>query len=249
MRRIRCGRGLGDSLYLQAVARHIGGNLEICSDYPDLFNGFKVSPFSRENIDILAVYTTRKSSAADQFVDCCISAGITTPVDFRIEWSSTMELATDKPIICVAMPRKPMGRDDGFGDELLPSREDYQRFIDGIDGYKIMIGAGQKTYDIDGIDLDLCNKTSITQMMDICSSADGFMGYPSFFIPLCESLVKPGLFLWTRKGLRSSTRFIRQVTPKKLLHRRSSTFVIDDQLKGSNIDFLRPTSFERILPW
>jgi len=240
MKRIRCGSGLGDSLYLQSVVRHLckTETLEVCSDYPEIFKNLPViiSPFSRENIDILAVYTTRKNKiGTTQFEDCCISAGIKEPVELKLDWNNA-EIGADKPVICVEMVRAPMGRDDGFGDELLPDFEVLQYALDCIDGYKILVGKGEPLYNFTGIDLDLTQQTSVSDLLDIASVADGFFGYPSYFIPLSESFSKPSLFIWSQKGLRSNNNFIRQVRPKKLLHKKTGKYFIDScdksEIKG-----------------
>ena len=237
MRSIRAGKGLGDALYLQAVARHISRKerLRVCSGWPDVFRNLDVEvvPFTRQ-ADINAHYTLRKwRTDTDQFEDCCIQAGIKEPVDFLIDWEPAGSFVPNrvKPVVLVLIPRMPMDRADGFARELLPRREAYQAAIDGLKGLAtlVMVGSGKPLYELDGIDVDLTNRTSVSGLLDIASQADGFLGYCSFFVPLAESFNKPGLFVWARAGLMSRTPYIRQITPTKILHRDSSLYVIDDQ--------------------
>ena len=124
-----------------------------------------------------------------------------------------------------------MDRRDGFARELLPKREAYQAAVDGLKGSVtlVMVGAGDPLYELDGIDVDLTNRTSVAGLLDIASQADGFLGYCSFFVPLAESFNKPALFVWAKTGLKSRTGYIRQIAPKKILHRASSLYAIDDQ--------------------
>jgi hypothetical protein len=192
-----------------------------------------VHPFTRQ-ADINAHYTLRKwRTDTDQFEDCCIQAGIKEPVDFRIDWKASAPFMQDrtKPVVLVLIPRMPMDRADGFARELLPRREAYQSAVDGLKGLAtlVMVGSGKPLYELDGIDVDLTNRTSVAELLDIASQADGFLGYCSFFVPLAESFNKTGLFVWARAGLKSRTPYIRQITPTKILHRDSSLYVIDDQ--------------------
>ena len=56
-----------------------------------------------------------------------------------------------------------------------------------------------------------------------------FVGYCSFVVPLAESLNKPALLVWARRGLRAGHPYIRAITPEKILQKpATSRFVIDD---------------------
>lgn len=245
MKSIRCGRGFGDSLYLQSVVRHListgGLRMRVRSDWPDVFRPLgervEVTPFTRANTDILAHYSMRKGAAGTtQFQDCCISAGIKGPVDLRLDWTLTkpglVDLVRDpgKPVLVVQLPRTPMGRTDGFGASLLPDCRAIQKLIDQAkaDHTVVQIGAGEPLFRFKGIDIDLANKTTVAETIDVASAADRFLGYVSFLVPLAESFGKPAVFVWSRRGLKDRMQFIRQITPQKILHRPTSTFVMDD---------------------
>ena len=244
MKSIRGGRGLGDSIYVQSVCRHLiergSEPLRVCSDWPDVFlplgEKVKVVPFTRNKIDILAHYSTRKGEKTTQFHDCCISAGIDGLVDLRLDWPTTpgplvnQVRAPGKPVICVQLPRTPMGRTDGFGKELLPDCNVIQRFIDRLAGLAtiVQIGAGQALYKFTGIDIDLANKTTVRELIDVASVADGFIGYCSFVLPLAESLKKPSIMVWARAGLKANHMYIRRITPEKIIEYARTQYVIDD---------------------
>ncbi len=241
---IRAGRGIGDALYLQSIVRHFveqGQRIEACSDWPDVFRPLdgkvKVSPFRRDRISKVAHYTSRKTvTATDQFQDCCINAGIRGPVDLRMDW---MPVNVDlierirrdgRPRVIVQMPREPFGRSDGYGLELLPDCSALQRALDEIRGRALLIqvGSGTSLHRLRGIDLDLSNETSVSDLLDVAWAASGFIGYCSFMVPLAESFSKPALFLWSRRGLNSRNDYLRTITPRKILHRASSHHIIDD---------------------
>lgn len=259
MKSIRCGRGLGDSLYLQGVVRHMLANgglrMRVKSDYPDVFRPLgqrvEVVPFDRKNIDIVAHYSLRKNiDGTTQWQDCCIQAGIREPAELRLDWQIVNERLADsicasgKPVLVVQLPRTPMGRTDGFGANLLPDCRAIQLLIDGAkDSHTIVqIGAGEPLYRFKGIDIDLANRTSVSEMLDVAAVADRFLGYVSFIVPLAESFHKPGLFVWSARGLRDGHPYIRRITPAKVLHRPTSRHVLDtaapDELREALHAFL-----------
>lgn len=257
-KRIRSGRGLGDALYLQAVARHLvnkGQKLVACCDWPDVFRPLKgsvsVLPFTRERINILAHYSMRKIfKDTTQFRDCCLQAGITEKVELKLDWQPRnleliQSLQRDKPIVVVQLPRNPMNRTDGFGKELLPDCGVIQKVIDQLKERCtiVQIGSGTPLFKFQGVDIDLANKTTISDVLDVAYAADGFVGYCSFIVPLAESFDKPGLYVWSRKGLKSRESYISAITPKKILEKPISKSIIDDcpdtEILEATASFLR----------
>lgn len=258
---IRCGRGLGDSLYLQGVCREYvkqGQRLTIATDFPDIFKplGDMVStiPFTRERIDIIAHYSLRKIyKDTNQFQDCCVQAGLNKNVEFKLDWKIQNKELTDKikiaakgkPILIVQSARNPMNRVDGFGRDLLPERHILEYCLDSIKDlfFTILIGNEPPLYDFEGINLDLIKKTSVTDLLDIASISDAVFGYCSFAVPLAECLDKKALFVWSQCGLNSKDHFISSITPKKILSKASSMYVIDswpkEQITENINEFLR----------
>ena len=252
MKAIRGGAGLGDALYTQAVARHLvlkGERLRVHTYWPDVFRYLPVetAPFTRAGIDILAHYSLRKGVVGtDQFQDVCITAGIREPVELRLDWTATSDLPKrmldhGKPIVCVQLPRAPMGRTDGFGKELLPDCRVIQRLIDGLQGRALVvqIGSGTPLFQFKGIDVDLANKTTVCELIDLATVTHGFLGYVSFIVPLAESLDKKALLVWSRKGTKAGHEYVRRITPQKILHKPSSRYVFDDEaIDGALDEFL-----------
>lgn len=242
MRSIRGGSGLGDALYVQSVARHLveqGEELEICSDWPDVFRPLAdrvtVSPFRRDRVDVLAHYTRRRERRdTDQFVDCCMEAGVGPKVEMRLDWTVqdpefVAPFEEFAPIVLVALPRVPMDRTDKFSLPLIPDWNVVQRAIDLLVGraFIVQVGKGDALHRFSGIDLDLANRTSVADLLDVASIANAFLGYCSFMVPLAESFGRPGLFVWSRRGLTAGG-WIGGLTPQKVLHGDRSRFVIDD---------------------
>lgn len=239
---VRGGNGLGDAIYIQSIARWFlskGHTVEVCTRWPDVFSQLDVtiSDFRRDRITNLAHYTARKGTpGTSQFTDCCLQAGIRDPVPLELRWTPTSERFTEqlrssgKPVIAVSLPRRPMGRTDGFGAEILPDCKALQAAIDAIAGRAVvvMVGAGAPLHKLRGIDIDLVDKTSVAELLDVATVCDGFLGYCSFLVPLAEAQDKPALFVWSRRGLTSQNKFVRNITPQKVLHRAKSRHVVDD---------------------
>jgi hypothetical protein len=258
---IRCGRGLGDSIYLESVVRHLiektGEKYLVASDWPDVFrplgDSVRMVPFRRQNIDILAHYASRKKYPQHtQFRDCCINAGIQEEVELRLDWNPNGEhpkvkgWVVEAPFILVGLPRSPMGRTDGFGAEILPDCRVIQKVIDRYRGkYAIVqIGAGETLHKFDGIDINFANITSISELLDLFYHCSGVIGYVSFVLAAAEAMHKPAFMVWSRAGLNSKDEYIRQITPRKIIeHPHSTKFVIDDcteqELEDAALAFLR----------
>lgn len=246
---VRGGSGLGDAIYVHGVVRHLLARhprLTVCTAYPDVYRPLRerlrFEPFRRHPVDIIAHYASaRVKAGTSQFQDCCLSAGLPPDLDFRVDWTpQNLALvarlrSAGRPVIVVQMPRAPFARSDGFGAEFLPDCRRIQQAIDMIDGraLTVLIGAGEASFRYSNIDVDLTNKTSVAEVMDVGFAADGFLGQCSFIIPLAEALFKPVTLIWSRRGLRSPHEVIRQMTPAKILHRESSRAVIDDCSEGA----------------
>lgn len=233
MKTIRGGKGIGDALYVQAVARHLvlqGHRLYVATPWPDVFKqlpGVECVEFRRDRIDILAHYPRRKHHKTTQFEDCCAEAKV-TDVELRLDWEIEDRALIDGlkrhglPIVLVQLPRAPMGRTDSFGRELLPAGSAMQRAIDRLRGRALLVqvGAGEPLHRFRGIDVDLANRTTIAQLIDLGAACDGVLGYVSFILPLAESFGKPGLMVWARAGLKAPHLYVRQITPEKVIHRK-----------------------------
>lgn len=239
--RVRGGRGLGDSLYVRVVAEHLvkkGQKVTVCADYPGLFEGagVTVEPFGRNGIDVLAHYTFRKPNpGSTQWEDVCASARI-EPIPLRIEWTvknrglvdGLRALAGEKPLIIVHGGRRPMGRTDGFGMELLPEKAAFDAVLKALgDCFLVQVGQAEQVYPL-GCDVSLNGSTSVTDLLDLAKSCDAVVAQCSFAVPLAEVFDKPAMFVWAAKGLTAGSPYVRQITPVKVLSKPSSHYVMDN---------------------
>ncbi len=225
---------MGDALYVQAIARELvsqGEKVEVCCNWPEVFSqlNVNVSPFTRQNIDILAHYSKRKFESGTQFDNVCTEAGV--KADLRLDWEVQRERLFPKRMLLVYMPRTPMDRNDHYGRELFPNCERFDQILEVIKPhfYTVLVGKGKPKYDLGNIDLDLVNKTSVTDLIDLAKTADRLIGQVSGMIPLAESFNKKCLAIWSSRGLECGDQRISSITPRKICHKSTSYHVIDNQ--------------------
>lgn len=241
MRRIRGGSGLGDAIYVRVIADHLiacGYEVEACTNYPEVFLGSraKTSPFRRNRVDVLCHYSARKYRLdTTQWEDVCGTAGLGA-LPLRIEWAvrniglveRILQEAGGRKIVVVHGGRVPMGRTDGFGKELLPCRSAFDATLAELnDCFLVQVGKGEQLYRIRS-DLNLCGETSVSDLFDIASISSGMVAQCSYAVPLAECLDKPLLAIWSAAGMKSSQQYVKAITPKKILSKASSSFVVDD---------------------
>jgi hypothetical protein len=199
---IRAGRGLGDSIYLASIVRAFGErgkSLSVFSDYPDVFKftpgAAQVVPFRRVGCDLVCHYVGGKADKrTTQFADmvACVREHLReTPVPLKLAWKPEpspvlAECAIGLPVVLVQMPRPPMNRADGFGAELMPQFPAMQRVVSRLAerAHVVQIGAGDPLYRFEGLGLDMANRTTVSQLIDLAHHADGLVGFPSFVVPL-----------------------------------------------------------------
>lgn len=252
--RARGGSGLGDSIYLRAIAEEVirlGSEVTVFSDWPDVFIGSsaRVEPFCRNRMDIVAHYIGGKTRAhTNQWEDICAASGVQAPLTFPWEVQNpalvarVMELAAGRHVVLVHGGREPMGRKDGFGRELLPRRDAFERVLAALaDCFLVRIGAAPEIYPVP-CHMDLNGGTSVSDLLDLGSSCAGIVGQCSFAIPLAEVFDRPFLGVWSSAGMRSREVWVRLVTPRKILSKPTSRAVVDDEapeaITGKALDFL-----------
>jgi len=250
---VRGGSGFGDALYVQSVARYLveqGKRVEVCCNWNDIFlplgDAVKISGFRRESIDVLAHYSTRRGAhETTQWEDVCINAKIPVETPLRLDWPAArgmlvdevLSAASGKPIVVFGMPRPPFARSDGYGFELLPKQAAMQAVLSALSerAFVVQVGLGLPSYNLDGFGLNLINTTMVREAIDLVSVASAVVAQPSYLIPLAESLGKRGLFIWARDGRHSRHEPVRQITPRKVFHRKDLLSVVYDDASPQTI--------------
>lgn len=244
---IRGPRGLGDAIYLRPIVDHLvraGAKLRVFCDYPEVFRGVDVTvePFIRHPpADIIAHYVGGKETpGTNQFQDMCRAAKIMEPLTQGFNWTVTNHVLVNdlraragwRKIILVHGGRTPMDRTDGFGAELLPAKAACDAVLEQLsDCFLVRVGRdGKMGGELYGLrcDIDLQNRTSVSDLLDLGAICDGAVGQCSYIIPLAEAFGKPLLVVWAARGLKAAHGYVRSITPKKVLSGPASRFVFDD---------------------
>lgn len=245
--RVRGGSGLGDTLYVRVVAEYLAAqyganaNIVAMTNFMDVFQGANVrlEPHSKTLYDVLAHYTTgRPNALTNQWQDVCNTAGIPHSVPLSFKWSignpklvnQLGRMANGKPIIMLNGGRPPMGRTDGYSDEMLPDKNTFEYLISSLwdSCFIVKVGKGIEHYSL-SCHYDLSNNTTSADLLDIATVSGALLGQCSYMVPMAECLDKPFLGVWAERGLRSNTHFIRQCTPQKILCKPATDrFVIDN---------------------
>jgi hypothetical protein len=242
MIRIRSGRGLGDSIYLRAVVDHlVGAAHRVCalSDYPGIFagSGASVEPFTREGSMRIAHYSeSMPDQSVTQWASILRRAGLPADVPLRIKWTvqnpalveRIRAQAAGRPLILVHGGRVPMERTDGYGADLIPRREAFDCALGALgDCYRVRIGKAPHLYPLQ-VDADMNGSTSVADLLDLASVCDGVVAQCSFAVPLAEAFDRPLLAIWAAAGMKSTTTYLRGITPAKVLSKVTSRFAIDN---------------------
>lgn len=238
---IRVASGLGDSVYLRAIADHLahaGREVTALSDYPEIFAGSPchVEPFRRTAVDIAAHYVMGKANpVTNQWQDVCRAAGVMHDIPFRFNWpagasgQALRRRAAGRPVVLVQAGRTPMARKDRFGAELLPRREAVEAALEELRGecYLVAVGKAEPLYGLP-VDEDLTGRTTVADLLDLFQACDAVVAQCGFAIPMAEIFDRPLLVVWAAAGLTAAELYVRQITPAKVLSKPTSTWAMDD---------------------
>ena len=76
--------------------------------------------------------------------------------------------------------------------------------------------------------VDLKDKTTVTDLLDLASVADGFVGQASHIIPMAEAFGRQLLIVWASAGLNVNNWYVKNIKPGKVLSGPLSRHVMDD---------------------
>lgn len=230
-------RGLGDALYVRAVALHLLDKREqvtVFTRWPDVFSGLPVT------LQPLTAYTGREDlhhvvsclhcrlgavKMLDKFTLACLQAGLDEPIPLRMDWKplnnalleSIRAKAAGRPIF-LYQPPKISGSDEQRDQE--PSEGDFCRVVDENAGrFRIKVGHAKYVREYGGSELDLFGKLSVTDALDVCTIADLFFSTPSYLGIMAEALDRPHVCMFTRRAQVSPWVRTRSLTPLRFFHK------------------------------
>jgi hypothetical protein len=247
---LRGAGGFGDSIYMYPVLKYFlkkGETVEILTKYPDIYAplrklGLIISDRYSKAPDTECRYAPRYSiQVTTTYQDTLILSGAPPSLPFTIEFEHPKEFAfsTNKKICVIRKPTMPMKGKSG-GDILIPDCSIIQRLIDKYrnDYYFVLAGnpEGEFNFPLRGIDLDLTEKLTIPEVLQLAFQSDMIITQCGFFIPICETLNRRCFILFSDKGMKSNYKFSPHITPRKVINNYSAVnFAIDNE-PFANID-------------
>ena len=245
---IRGPSGFGDAIYMNSIANAFHLQYEkvlVRTKYPEIFKyipGVEPVAFKKGGADLEFNYGGRRRNdqTTTQWKDLLITSGLDKNTPYQTIWKLTnteiintiQDKSQGKKLLVVSAPHIPFDRLDQFGLELIPN---YKKFIPLIKmardkGYYIIqLGRGKCIFDFgkNMIDLDLKNKTTVCDMMDIGMIGDLFLGQCGNIVPLAEGYKKKLFIVFSQKGLNSNTEFLKNITGRKICSTEKSNYAID----------------------
>jgi hypothetical protein len=258
--------GLGDTIYGYPIVRYYAqkhDEVYYMTNYPELFktipnakcfkheklNYIRLPDGQRQPIDIRFTYCGRKyTSGSSQFTDSRISAGVKEPIELKIPWQTRNQKLIDsindkcggKKVCIISAPYEPFGREDQWGAILRIQPDIMQRIVDKYKNklYFILIGNEYTLHTIKNVNLNLINKTSVSDLFDLVKRCDYGISQIGNMLPLCECQGKKNFIIFSKKAMESENRFISAITPEKTIHYKNLNIsVTDDNIKKAVIRF------------
>lgn len=243
---LNASKGLGDALYLRAVALHLlrrGELLTLYSKWPDAFADLAVTVLPRSECEgrddlrnVLYSLSRDDPHGKSNFEAACEKAGIAEPVDLRLDWTvknpDLIERITEQAAGRKIFVYQPLKFARNNEQRLLrPQREPYNRFIaNHREHFRIRLGEPPYV-DADRsapCEMDLLGNSTIHDAFDIGTIGDLFFGESCFIPMLGEASGKRFAIMFTRQALKSDGR-IRNVTPARLFHRKELGEAVYDE--------------------
>jgi len=246
---IKASKGLGDALYLRAIALHLlerGEAVTIFTLWPEAFHGVAATVkgldqlTGAEDLELAAYCVFCRNPALerqDQFTRACLQVGIREPVALRLDWKvrnpalveRIKAQAGGRPIL-VYQPNKKANnpeqallrpRSEAFNAHLAAQRE----------CFRVKVGTHHALDRDEGApcDLDLFDRTSVSDVIDIATAADRFFGETCWLLVAAEALDKPFTCMFSRRGLASPRRRVCNVTPALVFHKPHLTTAVFDE--------------------
>lgn len=240
--------GLGDAVYVYPIVKHFSPKFDhiyLMNNYPEIFESIKnVSCHRHLKLNYIAIPegdNVRKipvnirctagagkyKQGTSQFEDILAFSGIGQKLDFKLDWSihnpeliNTIKLvAKGRPVCVVAAPYEPFGRDDGIGADMRINPKSIQRILDKFRKEILFITTGNR-YCLHKLtaEHDLVDQTSVSDLIDIVSISDMTLGQVGHMLPISESLGKKNFLVFAEKSFNSKEKFIRAITPEKVVH-------------------------------
>lgn len=235
--RIKSASGLGDTIYIYPVARHLldSGfkNITVMTNYPDVFQDLPVKTI--KHTKDWATYKisyagAKRKKETDQYQDVLIAAGIPISTPLEIPWEirnneiveHVRKRAKGKKIALISTPYTIFGREDEWGKEYRIDYRKYDEFLSLLRDEYFIVSTGTKEpiYLLNNVDMSMVRKTSVSDLLDLVYDSDTCVYQVGHMLPICEALNKRSFCFFSAVGMSLDNQFLRTITPSKVIHKK-----------------------------
>lgn len=240
MIRLQAPQGLGDAIYLRAIALHLskrGEEVSVYTAWPDLFADLRVEVHRRHELAHAdgvrhAAYCLGCLNPAvlpvDLFRRACLRAGVYEDVPLKLEWrvrnrplvesvrasARGRRVLLFQPLKIASNPEEVAQRPDAraFARELAARSDRFTVRVGHPNYVDAAVGPAG--------DMDLLGRTSVTDVVDVAAdAADEFFSEPCYLPIVAQALERPFTCLFSRRATASNIDRVRNLTPERLMPR------------------------------
>jgi hypothetical protein len=220
--------GLGDTVYMYPIAERFieqGYDVTVLTNYPEVLKELncKKEPFNRSRQNAInCSYVNRKHiPETDQYIDCCIAAGIDSNIPaLSMKWTPA-DKKYDNYAVVIA-PTVPFGqayRDDYL--HIMPNVKEIDRYCREIAQDMLIVMVGKNYISKVYCDHDLTGQTSLCEYIDLLYHSNLIISQVGNALSFAEALNKKATIFFPAKAKESNLPFIQQITPDKVIHKKS----------------------------
>lgn len=208
-------KGLGDALYMRAIALHLidsGASVAVSTRWPDVFAGAPVS-FKKADEGARQVgFSIRHPLGPGiyagyngwcQFDIWCHRAGISEKVDFDLRWKvidrdlvQRIRTKSDGRKILLYQPRKTRS-------PLQPEAKAFYGWVRDADYFRVRMGHPEYVEDEGECELDLLGKASVADILDVATVSDMFFGELCYIGILADAMRKRSVCMLSKEHARA----------------------------------------------
>lgn len=218
LKTVRGLSGFGDSIYLLAAVQQLFKKNEVLiyTNYPDVFKGYKTLPFMRAvNIDYDFSYLFRKgNNFTNQWEDMLLNAGIEKDIPFKLSTKGLKKIEGSSELIAIDLYPS-FGNGKGRNQFMIPKSEQFYEYVQ----YQ------KVEYKSFGY---ISHEIPFKNLCEIFYTAKKIICQQGWGTALAEALDIPCDVIFCKRALTSDYDFIKRITPKKVLTKKTSTAVILD---------------------
>jgi hypothetical protein len=204
--------GIGDCVYAYPIIKHYTTTrtVKVLTPYPEIFSSLEIETSTdlNQHFDVKPCYTQSRSSKKGQYEDMLDSVKLQF-IPFVFGWDSgfsdefrskhlkeiVARLSMEGKGICIVKEPCLANMHQKNGDtSVVPDIEEMQSWINENKKRFVYISVGKGeifTHRLQGIDMDLNDQLSISDLVTLCGMAQGIATQVGHLVPIAQGLNRP----------------------------------------------------------